>query len=110
MSAGGFSNWEVWLGFQGGGYCWWCGQVPNVGLRPVLKEKGPSRQSKWLPVGSDLPVLQKNAWVSLGSLKMRAVKSFLQRFLSITFIFSLSQPLQALATARIQRQAEGFQC
>lgn len=46
-------------GWASRGGCWWCGQVPKVGLKPVLKEKGPSRQFKWLSVGSDLPVLSK---------------------------------------------------
>lgn len=64
-------------GWASRGGRWWCGQVPNVGLKPVLKEKGPSRQSKWLTVGSDLTVLlPKTQGVSLGSSKTRAVKSF----------------------------------
>lgn len=74
-----FAYWEIWLGFKWGGR-WWCGQVPNVGLKPGLKEKGPSRWSKWLPVGSDLPVLlSQDARVSLRSSKTIAVKPFPHR-------------------------------
>lgn len=44
-------------GSLAGGGCWWCGQVPNVGLKPGHKERRPSSPFKWLPVGSDLLVL-----------------------------------------------------
>lgn len=100
-------------GWASRGGCWWCGQVPNVGLKPVLKEKGPSRQFKWLSVGSDLPVLSKMQGFFPWILKDQNGQ-VMSPLTPLNHIYILSLPatpiVQALATARIQRQAEGFQC
>lgn len=94
-------------GWASRGGCWRCGQVPNVGLKPVLKEKGPSRQFKWLSVGSDLPVLSKMQGFFPWILKDQSgqVMSLLT---PLNHIYILSLPatpiVQDLATARIQRR------
>jgi hypothetical protein len=93
------------------------GAVGNVAKFQMLawsqgsKKRGPQDSlngSLWEVTPQSSP---QDAKVSLGSSKTRVVKSYPYGLLSIAFMFFLSQSLpQALATARIQRQAEGFQC
>lgn len=86
-----------------------CGQIPNVGLQPGLKEKGPLRWSKWFPVGSDPSVLSPTCksffWVLQGQSGQA-----ISLWTSLNHIYVLSFPatptVRALATARIQRPAK----
>lgn len=103
-----FTYWEVWPGFKRGG-CWQRGQIPNVGLQPGLKEKGPLRWSKWFPVGSDPSVLSPTCKSFFWVLKGQSGQA-ISLWTSLNHIYVLSFPatptVRALATARIQRPAK----
>lgn len=99
-------------GWASRGGCWRCGQVPNVGLKPVLKEKGPSRQFKWLSVGSDLPVLSKMQGFFPWILKDQSgqVMSLLTPLNHIYILSPSHSHSSSFGYSQNPEAAEGFQC
>jgi len=98
-------------GWASRGGRWWCGRVPNVGLGPVLREKGPSLNgSPWEVISQSFSPSTKGF---PGIFKDQSGQ-VVSPLTALNHMYSLSLPatpiVQTLATGDIQRPAEGFQC